>query len=93
MIFRVVVALGGLTFVASGLAVLLSDSCHSVVWGPDGSERAGRFSATCVEAVGVGMPQVTAGAIAIGIGALLLVFSLVPVLMRRYASADETVDA
>lgn len=93
MILRVLVALGGLTFISSGIAVLLSDTCHSVVWGGGGSERAGRFSVTCVEAFDVGMQQVTAGALAIGVGALLLVFSLVPVVVRRYSAPDETVGA
>jgi hypothetical protein len=83
MIVRVVVALGGLTFFASGIAVLLSDTCQSVVWGPGGSERAGRFSATCVAAAGTGMPQMTAAAIAIGVGSVLLVCSLVPLIMLR----------
>lgn len=90
MILRVVVALGGLTFIASGVAVLLSDGCRSVVWGPNGSDRAGRFSATCVEAVGVGMPQAAAATIAIGMGAVLLVCTLVPLLIRRRVAAKTT---
>jgi hypothetical protein len=88
MIFRVVVALGGLTFIASGVTVLLSDTCQSVVWGPSGSDRAGRFSATCVDAVGAGMPQVTAAAIAIGLGSVLLVCTVVPVIMRRRSESE-----
>ncbi len=92
MILRVLVALGGLAFISSGVAVLLSDTCNSVVWGSGGGTRAGRFSATCVEAIDVGMPQVTAATIAIGIGALLLVFSVVPVLVRRYSHVDEPVE-
>lgn len=92
MILRVVAVLGGLTLIATGTAVALSETCHSVVWGPSGSDRAGRFSATCVEVADVGMPQATAAALAIGVGALLLVFAVVPVLVRRFApdGASET---
>ncbi len=89
MILRVVIALSGLALMVTGLAVALSDTCHSVVWGPAGSERAGRFSATCVEATEVGMPQASAAALAIGVGAVLLVVTLVPLAMRRYGKTDE----
>ncbi len=37
MLLRLVLALGGITFVVTGLRILLSDSCNSVTWGSRGA--------------------------------------------------------
>ena len=87
MIVRVALALGGLTFVLSGIAVLTSDSCRSVIWGQSGSDRAGRFSATCAAVLtDGGMAQTTAGAIAIAAGLALIIAVTLDLATAKYRS-------
>jgi hypothetical protein len=40
MLLRLVVALGGITFAATGISILFTDSRKSVTWGSRGIERA-----------------------------------------------------
>jgi len=83
MIFRVIIALGGLTFVASGIAISMSEGCRSVIWGDGGSERAGRFSATCIEIADAGMSPAVAATLAIALGMAIILLALVPLLRRQ----------
>jgi hypothetical protein len=86
MLLRLVVALGGITFVATGLSILLTDSCSSVTWGSRGSKRAGNFTATCHDALVDGaMSQGAAGMLATGAGLLLILMVSVPMLRSRAA--------
>ncbi len=69
MLLRLGVALGGFTFVATGLSIFLTNSCNSVTWGSRGSQRAGNFTATCHDALVDGaMSQGAAGMLAAGQG-------------------------
>jgi hypothetical protein len=87
MIVRVALALGGLTFVLTGIAVLTSDACRSVIWGQNGSDRAGRFSATCADVLtDGGMAQSTAGAIAIAAGFALIIAVTLDLVTAKYRS-------
>ena len=87
MIVRVALALGGLTFVLTGIAVLTSNSCRSVIWGQGGSDKAGRFSATCADAlIDGGMAQSTAGAIAIAAGLALIIAVTLDLATEKYRS-------
>lgn len=84
MLLRAVIALGGLSFIATGIGIALSKSCRTVVWGPTGSERAGNLSATCHDLVVQGaMSQGVAAAISVAAGLLLLALLAAPTLLRR----------
>ncbi|GMQ92804.1 MAG: hypothetical protein BMS9Abin12_0281 [Acidimicrobiia bacterium] len=84
MLLRFVVALGGITFIATGVGVFLTDSCNSVTWGTRGSNRAGNFTATCQDVLVDGaMSQGTAGILAIAVGLLLILTVSVPLLRSR----------
>lgn len=83
MVVRAILALGGMSFLVSGIAISLSDSCQSVVWGDAGNDRAGRFSATCVQALDQGMSQAMAASAAIAIGMAILLVAIVPLLGWR----------
>jgi hypothetical protein len=84
MLLRLVVALGGITFVATGLSILLADSCNSVTWGSRGSQRAGNFTATCHDVLVDGaMSQGAAGILAAAAGLLLILMVSVPMLSSR----------
>jgi len=86
MLLRLVIALGGMTFVATGVGVFLSDSCRSVTWGSGGSERAGNFTATCHDALVEGaMSQGAAGVLATAAGLLVLLMVSWPMLTGRAA--------
>jgi len=86
MLLRLVIALGGMTFVATGVGVFLSDSCRSVTWGSGGSERAGNFTATCHDALVEGaMSQGAAGVLATVAGLLLIMMVSVPMFSSRVA--------
>ena len=78
---RLVVALGGITFVITGISIFISDSCSSVTWGSRGTERAGNFTATCHNAfVDGSMSQGVAGILAMAAGLVLLLTVSVPLL-------------
>ncbi len=84
MLLRLVVALGGITFVATGFGIFFSDSCDSVTWGSRGTDRAGNFSATCHDALVDGaMGQGTASVLAMAAGLLLIITVSVPLLRSR----------
>ena len=84
LLLRVAVAIGGLTFVATGIGVLLSDACRSVTWGSRGGARAGNFTAVCHDSVVAGgMSQGLAGLIAIAAGLIIVVTVMVPQLLAR----------
>lgn len=84
MLLRAVLALGGLSFVATGVGIALSRSCRTVVWGPSGSDRAGNLSATCHDLVVQGaMSQGVAATISVAAGLLLLALLALPTLTRR----------
>ncbi len=81
LVLRVVVAIGGLTFVTTGIGIFFSDTCQSVTWGSRGRPRAGNFTATCNEAVvSGGMSQGVAGLIAVSAGLVLLALVTLPTL-------------
>ena len=87
MLLRLVVALGGLTFVLTGIGIFISDSCPSVTWGSRGTSRAGTFSATCHDALVDGaMSQGTAGLIAMAAGVLLILSVSIPLIRTRTAN-------
>ncbi len=92
LLLRIVVAMGGLTFLATGIGIFLSDRCRSVTWGSRGGNRVGNFTATCWDAVAEGgMSQGAAGLISVTAGFLILVmvaFSTFRSLGRRHRSAD-----
>ena len=84
MLLRAVVAAGGLTFIATGFGVLLSNSCRTVVWGSSGSERAGNFTATCHDAaVTGGMSQGVAALISFLAGTALLLLVFLPAYLAK----------
>ena len=84
MLLRLVVALGGITFVATGISILYTDSCDSVTWGSRWTERAGNFTATCHDAfVDGSMRQGAAGMLAMAAGMLLILTVSVPLLASR----------
>jgi hypothetical protein len=86
MLLRLVVALGGITFLATGIGIFLTDSCRSVTWGSRGAERAGNFTATCHDAfVDGAMSQGMAGIVAMTAGLLLVLTVSVPLLRSRAA--------
>ncbi len=86
MLLRLVVALGGITFAATGISIFISDSCNSVTWGSRGSDRAGNFSATCHEAfVDGAMSQGAAGFLAMAAGMVLIVTVSLPLMRSRAA--------
>lgn len=92
MLLRAVLALGGLSFIATGIGIAFWKSCRTVVWGPTGSERGGNLSATCHDLVVQGaMSQGVAAAVSVAAGLLLLVLLAAPALLRRRvpSSADE----
>lgn len=79
MLLRLVVALGGITFVATGISILFTDSCKSVTWGSRDIERAGNFTATCHEAfIDGAMSQGVAGLMAMVAGFLLVLTASLP---------------
>ncbi len=78
MLLRIVVALGGLTLLGTGIGILTSDGCESVMWGSRGRTGVGNFTATCLDAVSSGaMSQGVAGFLAIAAGITILVLALV----------------
>ena len=84
MLLRLVVALGGITFVATGVSIFFSDSCRTVTWGSRGSDRAGNFTATCHDAfVDGAMSQGTAGIAAMAAGFILLLILTLPLIRER----------
>jgi hypothetical protein len=86
MLLRLVLALGGITFLATGIGIFFTDSCNSVTWGSRGAERAGNFTATCHDAfVDGAMSQGTAGIVAMTAGLLLVLTVSAPLLRSRVA--------
>lgn len=84
MLLRLVVALGGLTFAATGISIFLSNTCNSVTWGSRGSDRAGNFSATCHETFVEGaMSQGAAGTLAMLAGVVLVLTVSLPLMRSR----------
>jgi len=85
LLLRVVVAIGGLTFIATGIGVLFSDACQSVAWGSRGREHAGNFTATCHDTVVTGgMSQGIAGMLAVVAGLVIVIFVMLPSLYPRF---------
>lgn len=85
VLLRVVVAIGGLTFIATGLGIYFSDACQSVTWGSRGKDHAGNFTATCNDmVVNGGMSQGVAGLLAVSAGLFLLVLVTLPALRMRF---------
>ena len=81
LLLRVVVAIGGLTFIATGIGVFFSDTCQSVAWGSRGREHAGNFTATCHDTVvSGGMSQGVAGMLAVAAGLLIVALVMLPTL-------------
>ena len=90
VLLRVAIALGGLSFVVTGIALMLSSGCRSVVWGPAGSDRAGTFTATCHDlVVEGGMSQGMASLVSIVAGTILVVSVAAPSLRTRLSSSAE----
>ncbi len=84
VLLRVAVAIGGLTFLVTGIGVLLSDGCRSVTWGSRGNARAGNFTAVCHDSVVAGgMSQGLAGLIAIAAGIVIVATVMAPQLLSR----------
>ena len=85
LLLRVAVAIGGLTFLITGIGVLLDDRCTSVTWGSRGGEaRAGNFTAVCHDSVVAGgMSQGLAGLIAIAAGIVIVATVMAPQLRSR----------
>lgn len=84
VLLRVVVAIGGLTFIATGVGVFLSDTCQSVTWGSRGREHAGNFTATCHDTVvSGGMSQGIAGLLAVAAGLIIVSVVMLPSLRPR----------
>lgn len=90
VLLRVVIALGGLSFIVTGIALMLSSGCRSVVWGSSGSDRAGTFSATCHDlVVEGGMSQGMASLVSIVAGTILVVAVAAPTLIRRLSPSSD----
>ena len=84
MLLRLVVALGGITFLVTGINIYFRDSCNSVTWGSRGVDRAGNFTATCHDAFVEGaMSQGAASFLAVAAGLLLVLTVSVPLLRGR----------
>lgn len=84
MLLRAVVALGGLTFLATGAGIMFSNACRSVLWGSAGSDRAGNLTATCHDAMIEGaMPQGIAAAISFAAGTVLILMVVIPSIVSR----------
>jgi len=84
LLLRVVVAMGGVTFIATGIGIYFSDTCQTVTWGSRGREHAGNFTATCHDAVvSGGMSQGVAGLLAVTAGVLILTAMMLPSLRSR----------
>ena len=91
MLLRLVLALGGITFVVTGLRILLSDSCNSVTWGSRGTPRGGIFSAICHEAIADGArSQGAAGILALIAGVLLILTISVPLFRNGISRVAES---
>ena len=89
LLLRVAVAVGGLSFLATGVGIMLSKTCRSVVWGPAGSDRAGNLTATCHDLVIQGsMSQGIAAAVSFAAGLTLFALLALPVFRRRGDQAD-----
>ena len=85
LLLRVVVAIGGLTFIATGIGVFFSDTCQSVTWGSRGREHAGNFTATCHDTVvSGGMSQGVAGMLAVAAGLLIVALVMLPSLRPSF---------
>ena len=85
LLLRAVVAIGGLTFVATGIGVFFSDTCQSVTWGSRGREHAGNFTATCHDTVvSGGMSQGVAGMLAVAAGLVLVALVMLPSLRPSF---------
>ena len=85
LLLRVVVAIGGLTFIATGVGVFFSDTCQSVTWGSRGREHAGNFTATCHDTVvSGGMSQGVAGMLAVAAGLVLVALVMLPSLRPSF---------
>ncbi len=90
MLLRLVVALGGITFLVTGISIFFTDSCNWVTWGSRGTKRAGNFTATCRDACGEGsMSQGMAGVLATAAGLLVILSVSVPLLAGRAAELVE----
>jgi hypothetical protein len=86
MLLRLVVALGGITFLATGISISFRDSCNSVTWGSRGVDRAGNFTATCHDAFVEGaMSQGAASFLAMAAGLLLVLTVSMPLIRTRAA--------
>ncbi len=83
LLLRIGVAVGGLTFLATGAGIVFNDTCRSVIWGSRGGNGIGNFTATCYDVIADGgMSQGVAGLIAITTGVLILVIVLLPALRQ-----------
>lgn len=81
LLLRIGVAVGGLTFLATGIGIFFNDTCQSVTWGSRGGNRVGNFTATCYDIVAEGgMSQGVAGLIAVSAGVLILAMAMLPTL-------------
>lgn len=84
MLLRLVVALGGITFLVTGISIYFTDSCSSVTWGSRGVARAGTFTATCHDVFVEGaMGKGAASFLAVGAGLLLVLTVSAPLLRDR----------
>ena len=89
LLLRVVIAVGGLTFIATGIGILLSDACHTVTWGSRGREHAGNFTATCHDVVaGGGMSQGLAGLLSVVAGLVIIAVVILPSLRPRLKTPE-----
>ncbi|MCL1593746.1 MAG: hypothetical protein M3132_05270 [Actinomycetia bacterium] len=82
MLLRIVLALGGLTLLGTGIGILFSDTCEAVLWGSRGRTGVGNFTATCQDVVSSGtMSSGVAAFIAIAAGiAVLVLVAIGPIL-------------
>ena len=90
VLLRVVVAIGGLTFIATGIGVLFSDACQSVAWGSRGREHAGNFTATCHDTVVTGgMSQGFGGMLAVAAGVAIVMVVILPSLLASHTQRSQ----
>ncbi|MEN8239285.1 MAG: hypothetical protein ABFR53_08810 [Actinomycetota bacterium] len=86
LLLRAFVAIGGLTFIATGVGIFWRETCQSVTWGSRGREHAGNFTATCHDTVvNGGMSQGVAGLIAVAAGLAIVLVVMLPSLRLNLA--------
>lgn len=97
MLWRILAAVGGVSFVVTGFGILTDPTCGAVTWGREGSPRAAVLTATCWPSQALApdgaWSQAAAGTTAFVGGAAVLLFAAWPLLRVIFTPSATSADA